>query len=508
MAKKKYYAVKQGKMPGVYFTWDECKAQTEGFSGAQFKSFSTLEEAEKYVKSNMDATGKNPDDSSKENISEEELNKRIEKQINTLSADEVIAFVDGSYVEKSRKSGFGVIIISEGGNRDLLYKAFTENLGKEFIELRNVAAELEGVKEAINWAITYGKRKITIFYDYDGIEKWTNGEWKAEKNLTKQYSDFISKKKKNINIEFVKVPAHSGIELNEEADALAKRSLLEKGFKTYNDGSIYFVGYGIHEWTAIVDNINEENMSLEKDIPKLTMTISELSNRHRIEIIHQSNKVVINCYANYRSYVQGKQSVLFQKIIATAVESLKNDETVIETLNYLHALSITENEAEREFEKLLPNYNGPRNGKHYHNLLSSVYNTLLTGYMPDYTCLVTPIFRAYEYYLHEILGKKMELTTTTEREYENGDKTVKNNFSYFSRNESGKYECNNPAISKLTDRQADFLNELYTKYRKVRHPFSHWSADENDTAVITEIVTARDYLIEGLEIIDQYYLIF
>lgn len=46
MAKKKYYAVQVGKIPGIYGTWDECKAQTEGVSGAKYKSFPSLEEAE------------------------------------------------------------------------------------------------------------------------------------------------------------------------------------------------------------------------------------------------------------------------------------------------------------------------------------------------------------------------------------------------------------------------------------------------------------------------------
>ena len=49
MAKKKYYAVKKGKTPGIYLTWEDCKAQTEGFSGAIYKSFPTLEQAEQYV---------------------------------------------------------------------------------------------------------------------------------------------------------------------------------------------------------------------------------------------------------------------------------------------------------------------------------------------------------------------------------------------------------------------------------------------------------------------------
>ena len=46
-----------------------------------------------------------------------------------------------------------------------------EVLGKldvGYIECRNVAVELEGVKEAVKWAIVYNKRKIIIYYDYEG----------------------------------------------------------------------------------------------------------------------------------------------------------------------------------------------------------------------------------------------------------------------------------------------------------------------------------------------------
>ena len=35
----KYYAVKKGKTLGIYKSWDECKAQVDGFSGAEYKSF-------------------------------------------------------------------------------------------------------------------------------------------------------------------------------------------------------------------------------------------------------------------------------------------------------------------------------------------------------------------------------------------------------------------------------------------------------------------------------------
>ena len=45
----KFYAVRVGKTPGVYETWDECRAEVHKYSGAVFKSFKSLAEAEEFV---------------------------------------------------------------------------------------------------------------------------------------------------------------------------------------------------------------------------------------------------------------------------------------------------------------------------------------------------------------------------------------------------------------------------------------------------------------------------
>ena len=45
----KYYAVKKGKVPGIYFNWNDCKAMVDGYPGAVYKSFKTIEEAEKFI---------------------------------------------------------------------------------------------------------------------------------------------------------------------------------------------------------------------------------------------------------------------------------------------------------------------------------------------------------------------------------------------------------------------------------------------------------------------------
>lgn len=53
MAKKeKFYVVWKGKRPGIYNSWDDCKAATAGFKGAQYKSFPTFAEAKKAYNGN------------------------------------------------------------------------------------------------------------------------------------------------------------------------------------------------------------------------------------------------------------------------------------------------------------------------------------------------------------------------------------------------------------------------------------------------------------------------
>ena len=109
----KFYAVKLGRKTGIFQTWEECKKQIDGFSTAIYKSFKTLEEAEEFLNSENEVLVKN----NVEDIDVDWINNKIDDEINNLSIDEVIAFVDGTYLEEEKEnkttkiSGYGVIII-------------------------------------------------------------------------------------------------------------------------------------------------------------------------------------------------------------------------------------------------------------------------------------------------------------------------------------------------------------------------------------------------------------
>ena len=49
IAPKKFYAVKRGRVPGVYHTWKECYQQVKDYPNAKYKSFVNVTDAFDYL---------------------------------------------------------------------------------------------------------------------------------------------------------------------------------------------------------------------------------------------------------------------------------------------------------------------------------------------------------------------------------------------------------------------------------------------------------------------------
>ena len=54
MAKQRYYVVWEGRVPGVYDTWNDCEEQVTNFPGAKYKSFASAAEAAKAFREGSD----------------------------------------------------------------------------------------------------------------------------------------------------------------------------------------------------------------------------------------------------------------------------------------------------------------------------------------------------------------------------------------------------------------------------------------------------------------------
>lgn len=229
-----YYAVKVGRKPGIYLNWDDCKKQVHGFPGAIYKKWKTREKAEKYlltgssfpiekeieadipvlnkemqIKSLLKYEGKS---------SEEEQAEQLFRKFNT----DALAFVDGSFQKDTKIYGYGVVFMEREGK---LSKHKDFGADKTYAEMRNVSGEILGARRAVELAIEKNLSSLTIFHDYQGISSWAKGEWKCNKEKTKEYHDFMQNAEKKIRLEFFKVPAHRGIYFNEIADALAKEAV-------------------------------------------------------------------------------------------------------------------------------------------------------------------------------------------------------------------------------------------------------------------------------------------
>ena len=193
---RKFYAVKKGRETGIFTTWEACKASVNGYSGAQYKSFSTPEEAEVYLKGETSLYSE---------ASEEEC---------------CTAYVDGSFDQEKKAYSYGCILLYQG-ERTEMSRAFQ---GGEDISMRNVAGELEGAMAAMDFCEKRNIRILHLYYDYQGIESWATGEWKRNKPGTIRYKNFYDSLK-NVKVIFHKVKGHSGVELNEAVDRLAKAAL-------------------------------------------------------------------------------------------------------------------------------------------------------------------------------------------------------------------------------------------------------------------------------------------
>lgn len=197
--KKAWYAVREGRTPGLYKTWGECQREVIGWPGAVFKGFYTREEAEAY-------------------LSGQEQERR------TAVGSGMVAYVDGSYLpHKPDRYAYGVVLLHQG-------KVETESrclVDPPNASMRNVAGEIAGARRAMEICLDRGISELDLYYDYAGLERWCTGEWQANMEGTRAFKRFYDGLRGRLTVHFHKVQSHTGVRYNEMADRLAKEALMK-----------------------------------------------------------------------------------------------------------------------------------------------------------------------------------------------------------------------------------------------------------------------------------------
>ena len=200
-----FYAVKKGRIPGIYLTWDECKAQVHGFSEALYKSFRSRQEAEAWL-----GTPSSPSPSDKSPF--------IPSRTPTV-------YTDGSFLDGFDAYSYGVFISAPDGSVTEL-SGVARDPG--LVPSRNIAGETLAVIKATEWAVSKGYSSIHVICDYIGIPEWATGSWKAKTKVARDFRQFILQKEaEGFSFSFEQVPGHSGIPGNERADQLAYQALMD-----------------------------------------------------------------------------------------------------------------------------------------------------------------------------------------------------------------------------------------------------------------------------------------
>lgn len=197
----KFYAVRRGRTIGIFESWDDCRAQVHHFPGAEYKAFPNREEAEVFLASRSSS-------------------QPTKKKRAATSPSIIEVWVDGSCFPQgdgSLRLGWGLLVKKNGVE---IHRDKGNDIPQTAINHRNVAGEILAILKAIKWCQSQGISEMTIYFDYQGLESWPTGAWRAKLPFTQGYAQAVNES--GLTIHWVKVKAHSGNPENDLVDQLAK----------------------------------------------------------------------------------------------------------------------------------------------------------------------------------------------------------------------------------------------------------------------------------------------
>lgn len=466
-----YYAVKKGKNIGIFESWDECKENTNGYKGALYKSFKTRNEAEQYLTETEEVLNDN---------------KSI-KSVDSLSEDELIIYSDGSYNDELKLSSYGVVYL-----QNKIPELYNSGIVDDKNGTRNVIGEITGVLEGLKYAHYKKKKKVYIYHDYEGLSKWVSKEWKLTSADAFYYIEELEKYKNEIEIEFVKVRAHSGEKYNEICDKLAKNELKSLEPSTSDDWG--FKSYRFSD-EIIVKILNK----IKSDVSTFQFGVEEKDNHYVYHCFLGKEKLTFQKYkfnSTNKLVISMKQSTNIYSLLLTYLNEYNSVNSMLRSLNVNNKTKIEENVIKDRLYSIAPSLKNQQvNSSIYKLILQAVYNLFLdVDNFKDCSFLTTPILRALEGHLKFIFNDKLNINISS------------NGFHYFDKDSAtGIYSLQQSYVNNLNTQIVDYINKCYNEYSRIRHILLHFGdLDIDDTKLLTKDESQK-IIIKIIELIANYY---
>lgn len=223
----KYYAVRAGKVPGVYTSWDLCKEMVNGYSGAEFKSFASLEEAQKYVGQIEEKIRAPLEQPHSIYLQPRPTYASRQRQLSQLTGVIKPVVTTVSIKPFDEKESLSTVVYFDGSCRNKVAGAacyFPDTCqvyyGKLAGEGTNSRAELYGLILALTRT---DDKKLIVYGDSTYALNQGSGAHKAKANfdLVAEIRELV----KDRDIDFRHVYGHSGQRENEICDSYAAKAL-------------------------------------------------------------------------------------------------------------------------------------------------------------------------------------------------------------------------------------------------------------------------------------------
>lgn len=142
----------------------------------------------------------------------------------------ICVWTDGSHIKGTTTRGIGIYI--EWGDKHAVYSAAVEAMDDSSNPTLELLAAVTALEELLKFPEKLGDSDgICLISDYDGVQKYANGEWVAARakkttgwfrTMAIRWETVVERARNICNVEVKWVKGHSVDEGNKKADRLAK----------------------------------------------------------------------------------------------------------------------------------------------------------------------------------------------------------------------------------------------------------------------------------------------